>query len=103
MATGSVIIRSLHQCDVNIRQIKPTTAQMAAIIRKWLGTGWLSLYKNNGPAITMTVIKIVPPRLLKRERSVRWFTSSVITLERLPNGTLTHVYIISYTTYVMNM
>ena len=61
---------------------------MAAIIRKWLGTGWLSLYKNNGPAITMTVIKIVPPRLLKRERSVRWLTSSVITLERLPNGTL---------------
>ena len=38
------------------------------------------LYKNNGPAITITVIKIVPPRLLKRERSVRWLTSSVLSL-----------------------
>ena len=48
----------------------PIVAQISAIRVNLEGIGLLSLYKTKGPAITTTVIKIVPPRLLYLDKSV---------------------------------
>lgn len=61
---------SLHQLLVIIRQNTPIVAQISAIRVNLEGIGLLSLYKTKGPAITTTVIKIVPPRLLYLDKSV---------------------------------
>ena len=55
--------RSLHHTQVICRHSRPSRAQMQASIRKRPATGLLSTYRNRGPIMTMTVMKMVPPRL----------------------------------------